>query len=191
MLNFQKAARVSMLVIGHFSHGWLFCESDSSVRGILQARIVEQVVTPSRGSFWPWDRTCVSCRSCIAGGFFTTEPPGKPSQLSVLPQGRTPRLREGVWLPWVDFIKVTPCTGQLAPGPIQLLALTPALSLHPWDGSTPLSAFPFLLYSTLWDQTGSTVRKKRGKYRNFWYSPSSVSAGSTSMDLTNHRLKTF
>ena len=37
----------------------------SSVHGILQARIVEWVaVSSSRGSFWPWDRTYVSCVSC-------------------------------------------------------------------------------------------------------------------------------
>ena len=32
----------------------------------------------SRGSSRPGDWTLVSCGSCIAGGFFTTEPPGKP-----------------------------------------------------------------------------------------------------------------
>ena len=38
----------------------------SSVRGILQARILEWVVMPSsRGSSWPRDRTCVSHVSCI------------------------------------------------------------------------------------------------------------------------------
>ena len=47
-----------------------------SVHGILQARILEQVAMPSsRGSSPPRDQTCISC---IAGGFFTTEPPGKP-----------------------------------------------------------------------------------------------------------------
>ena len=30
------------------------------------------------GSSPPRDQTRVSCGSCIAGGFFTTEPPGKP-----------------------------------------------------------------------------------------------------------------
>ena len=39
---------------------------DSSVHGILQARILEQVVMPSsRGSSQLRDRTCVSCVSCI------------------------------------------------------------------------------------------------------------------------------
>ena len=42
---------------------------DSSVHGILQARILEWVVMPfSRGSFWPRDLTWVSC---FAGRLFT------------------------------------------------------------------------------------------------------------------------
>ena len=48
---------------------------DSTVHGILQARILEWVAVPSsRGSSWPRYRIWVSC---IAGRFFTTEPPGK------------------------------------------------------------------------------------------------------------------
>ena len=55
----------------------------SSVHGILQARILEWVAMPcSRGSSWPRDRTWVSC---IAGGFFTAEPPGKTKVLSSIP----------------------------------------------------------------------------------------------------------
>jgi len=47
----------------------------SSVHGILQARVLEWVamLSGSRGSFQPRDQTMV----CIAGNFFTTEPPGK------------------------------------------------------------------------------------------------------------------
>ena len=57
--------------------------TSSFVHGILQARIVEWVVMPSsRGSSWLRDRTWVSWGSCIAGGFFTTEPPGKRSRFS-------------------------------------------------------------------------------------------------------------
>ena len=48
----------------------------SSVLGISQARILEWVaISSSRRSFWLRDRTWVSC---LAGGFFTTEPPGRP-----------------------------------------------------------------------------------------------------------------
>ena len=49
----------------------------SSVHVILQARILEWLAMPSsRGSSWHKDWTLVSCVSCIAGRFFTTEPPG-------------------------------------------------------------------------------------------------------------------
>ena len=47
----------------------------SSVREILQARILEWVAPPSsRVSSQPRDWTCISC---ITGGFFTAESPGK------------------------------------------------------------------------------------------------------------------
>ena len=53
------------------SHVWLFCHPtacslpDSSVHGILQARIPEWVATPfSRGFSWPWDQTHISGISC-------------------------------------------------------------------------------------------------------------------------------
>ena len=50
-----------------------------SVHGISQAEILEHVtISFSRASSQPRDRTWVSC---IAGRFFTTEPPGKPSFL--------------------------------------------------------------------------------------------------------------
>ena len=47
-----------------------------SVHGISQARMLEWVaISFSRESSLPRDRTHVSC---LAGRFFTTEPPGKP-----------------------------------------------------------------------------------------------------------------
>ena len=50
----------------------------SSVHGIILARILDWGAMPSsKGSSQPRDRTCISCGSCIAGGFFTAEPPGK------------------------------------------------------------------------------------------------------------------
>ena len=53
-----------------------------SVHGTLQARILEWVAMPSsRGFSQPRDQTQVSC---IAGRFFTTEPPGKPPVRSIL-----------------------------------------------------------------------------------------------------------
>ena len=49
----------------------------SSVRGILQARILKRVAIPfSRGSFPARDGICFSCISCIGRGVFITVPPG-------------------------------------------------------------------------------------------------------------------
>ena len=50
-----------------------------SVYGIFQARILEWVaISFSRGPSWFRDWSCVSWPSALAGGFFPTEPPGKP-----------------------------------------------------------------------------------------------------------------
>ena len=54
----------------------------SSVHGIFLVRILEWVVISfSRGSSQPRDQTHVSCLSCTAGGFYTTEPQTKPGSL--------------------------------------------------------------------------------------------------------------
>ena len=55
---------------------WTVAHQAPRVYGIFQARILEWVVISSpKGSFQPrgQTRTC-----CVAGGFFTTEPSGKP-----------------------------------------------------------------------------------------------------------------
>ena len=52
---------------------------DPSVHGTFQARTLEGgAISYFRGSSQPRARTRVSCISCIAGGFFTSEPPEKP-----------------------------------------------------------------------------------------------------------------
>ena len=49
----------------------------SSVHGISQTRILEWVaISSSRGSSQPRDQTCISH---TVGGFFTTEPSGRPT----------------------------------------------------------------------------------------------------------------
>ena len=54
----------------------------SSVHGILQARMLEWVAMPfSRASAQSSDQTHISC---IAGGFFTSEPLGKVSQFTLM-----------------------------------------------------------------------------------------------------------
>ena len=62
--------------------GPMYCSpSLSSVHGILQARILEQVAIPfCRGSFPPRNQTQ---GSSIAGGL--SEPPGKPIKIIDLP----------------------------------------------------------------------------------------------------------
>ena len=71
----------------------------SSVRGILQARILEWVaISFSRGSSQPRDQTWVSR---LAGWFFTTEPPGKPCGMKVKVTQSFPTLRcYGLCSPW-------------------------------------------------------------------------------------------
>ena len=56
----------------------LYCNpSGSSVHRIFQVRLLEWVaISFSRESSPPRDRACVSC---LAAGFFSTKPPGKPS----------------------------------------------------------------------------------------------------------------
>ena len=56
----------------------------SSVHGILQARILERVaISFSRGSSRLRDGTRVSASLALAGGSFTIEPPGLPSEQSL------------------------------------------------------------------------------------------------------------
>ena len=70
-----------LLLFQLLNHVWLCSSMDcslpgTSVHGILQVRRLEWVAMYfPRGSSWPTDRTCLSCS---AGGFSTTEPPGKP-----------------------------------------------------------------------------------------------------------------
>ena len=83
--NKQKILSLRKCMLSCFSHVWLFAipwtvanQAPLSM-GILQARILKWVAMPSsRGSSPPRDWTHVSCRSCIAGRFFTAELPGKP-----------------------------------------------------------------------------------------------------------------
>ena len=53
----------------------------SSVHGILQARILEWVAISSSQEIFPTQESKLHLLqvSCVAGGFFTAEPPGKPN----------------------------------------------------------------------------------------------------------------
>ena len=66
----------------------------SSAHEVFQARILEWVViSSSRGSPQPRAGTRVSCISCIAGGFFIPEPPGKPPWPAQCKSGLLPILK--------------------------------------------------------------------------------------------------
>ena len=84
--NRQHIMCEHMLLLSHFSRVQFFmtlwtlvaCQVPVTM-GILQARILGWDAMPSfRASSQPRNQTHVSCGSCIAGQFFTTEPPGKP-----------------------------------------------------------------------------------------------------------------
>ena len=66
----------------------LYSPPDSSVHGILQARILEWVATPfSRGSSWPRDRTHVSCVSCSCRWIlYSLSHLGSPNVMYISPQ---------------------------------------------------------------------------------------------------------
>ena len=69
-------------MLSHFGHVQLFetLWPGSSAHGVLQARILEWVaMLSSGGSSPPRDQTRTSCSFFIVGGFFITEPQGKPS----------------------------------------------------------------------------------------------------------------
>ena len=71
----------------------------SSAHGILQVRILEWLAMPSsRGSSLPRDQTRISCGSCIAGRFFTSDPPGKPNN-------GNDNDKKTIASAWVGFIK--------------------------------------------------------------------------------------
>ena len=56
----------------------------SSVHGIFQVRILEHVsISYSRGFSQPRDQTHIFCSPALAGGFFTTVPPGNPESFVV------------------------------------------------------------------------------------------------------------
>ena len=64
------------------SHDPMDCSPPGpSVRGILQAGTLEWVAMPSsRGSSCPRNRTRISCVYCMAGGYLSAQPSGKPFQ---------------------------------------------------------------------------------------------------------------
>ena len=77
-------------VLSHFSSIWLFVtlwtvarQAPLSLGFSRQEYWSGLPCPPPGGSSWPRDQTRVSCVSCIADGFFTTEPPGKTAYICI------------------------------------------------------------------------------------------------------------
>ena len=78
LMSFSKAVVTKLCLT--LTTPWTVAQPGSSLHGTSQARILEWItISFSRGSSPPRDQTHISCVSCIAGRFLTTEPPGKPS----------------------------------------------------------------------------------------------------------------
>ena len=121
-----------LLVVQPPNHVQFFCHPmncsppGSSVCGISQARIQEWVaISFSRGSSQPRDQTHVSC---IAGRFFTAEPPGKTSFYLQLPKQAVT-----LWFPrlcWsLSHAPLSPDSSSLYPRCLSTLPLSPPF--HP------------------------------------------------------------
>ena len=93
-----SVAQLCLTLCGPVGCSW----PGSSVHGIFQKRVLEQVASSSsRASSWPRDWTRISC---IAGGFFTTEPSGKPQILIV--KSLSKNILSSLILSWVWFTLV-------------------------------------------------------------------------------------
>ena len=87
--SMQGYPTLSPLFFPLFATLWTVAHQAPLSMGILQARILEWVAMLfSRGSSQPRDRTLVSCGSCLAGRFSTTEPPGKPLFMCIPSQNK-------------------------------------------------------------------------------------------------------
>ena len=82
--GFYIQRKMCVCVLSHFSRVPTSCDSmgcnrpGTSVHGILQARVLDWIaISSSSGSSSPRDRTLLSC---LAGGFFTSEPSGKSTK---------------------------------------------------------------------------------------------------------------
>ena len=77
-----------------FATLWTVAHQAPLSMGFSLAKILEWVaISSTKGSFWLRDWTYVSCISCIASGFFITEPPGKTG-----PSWFLHLLGAGIWL---------------------------------------------------------------------------------------------
>ena len=77
-LMYRFSSVQSLSCVQLFVTPWTVAHQAPLSMGALQARILEWVaILFSRGSSQPRDQNCICC---IAGGFFTAQPPGKPQE---------------------------------------------------------------------------------------------------------------
>ena len=87
-----KYLHVCACALGHFSRVQLFLTTWTVAHqaplsmGFFRQELEWVAMLSSKESSQPRDRTHVSCVSCTAGGFFTTEPPGKPKYIHIAMQ---------------------------------------------------------------------------------------------------------
>ena len=115
--------------------------SGSSVQGILQARVPEWVAMPSSGgSSQPRDQICISC---MAGEFFTAEPPEEPNSFTVKLKGGTVFVISSLfyfWAIWVFLWSQTESWGSKSPPSIWPAETTPGVRFPCWmhTGRSPI-----------------------------------------------------
>ena len=116
-----------------------------SVHGILQARILEWVAVPSsRETSQPRDRTHISCGSCTAGGFFTTEPLGKPDSFWHWTKMAVPYFHQSLDMAHLEdiwtWVKHSQQLRQALKGPkadgCLRIALPPVETVSPFEGTS-------------------------------------------------------
>ena len=88
-------------VLSHFSQVWSFVAPWTIARqaplSIGFWKILKWgAISYSWGTSLPRDRIHVSCSSCLAGGFFITEPPGKPDWHTI-------GLKRCLWNAWMRY----------------------------------------------------------------------------------------
>ena len=108
----------------------------SSVHGILWARTLEWVAMPSsKGSSWLRDQICVSCISCIADRFFTTETRRNPiddHSMQLIPLFVIRKIfREGRNANWKERKRIEP-RGHRSPQKLTKLYLGPTRIYLSW-----------------------------------------------------------
>ena len=113
----------------------------SSEHGDSTVRILEWAAMPSsRGSFRPRDWTCISGSSCIAGGFFTPEPPRKPRdavkascihKLNTIACSQALNKMDYLSIPLRNISRL-PCKKVIPPRRFHIKSILPCLLGHSW-----------------------------------------------------------